>query len=160
MEPIELVMILLNEKEDELVASFSMNIEDIKNYMSQGEWNMFCSDGTPGHPRKFGTYPKIYQEHVGSGKLMEIEEFVKRATSLPAETFKVEKRGRLKSGFFADVIIWDADDFKPKATFDSPEELSEGMKHVLVNGQLTLKDGQWTGRLSGRALRKTTSADN
>lgn len=135
------------------VASFNMNEDDMKNFMIQ-DWVMTSSDGSKGHPRKYASYPEKYQRYVKENPVLSLEAFIYKSSGLPASTFGIEKRGEIKMGNFADLIVFDEDDYKPLADFSEPENLSEGVKHVFVNGKAALSDGEPTPGLSGRVLKK------
>ncbi len=135
------------------VASFNMNEEDIINFMTQ-EWVMTSSDGSTGHPRKFASFPEKYRRYVVENQVLTLENFIYKSSALTASTFTVEKRGSLKVGNFADVIVFDEDEYNPRANFSEPTNLSEGVKYVLVNGQLAIENGNLTEALSGSVLRR------
>lgn len=139
------------------VASFNMSEEDIANFMVK-DWVMTSSDGTKGHPRKFGSFPQKYQKYVQWKKLLNLESFVKKSSSLPAQTFHLSKRGQLKVGYYADVILFSETDFKPQADFSSPDRLSRGIQYVFVNGRLTIEQEKYVGALEGRVLKKNESS--
>ncbi len=135
------------------VASFNMQDADIQNYMKR-PWVMTGSDGTGGHPRKYGSYPKKIQEYVLEKKVLDLEEMIRKSTLLPAETFGIIKRGKIQTGYFADLIIFNPEEFIPKSDFEHPTELSEGMNYVIVNGKIAIKNGKYTGVLAGKPIRK------
>lgn len=137
------------------IASFNMNPKDLENFMQQ-DWVMTSSDGTKGHPRKFGTFPKKYQDYVLLKKLLSVESYIHKCTGQVASTFGIEKRGVLQKGFYADVVVFDPKGFKSIANFSQPSELSEGVKYLWVNGELTIGDGKYTGKLAGKVLKKKT----
>jgi N-acyl-D-aspartate/D-glutamate deacylase len=136
------------------IASFNMNEEDIENFMVQ-DWVMTSSDGSTGHPRKYASYPRKFQKYVLENEVISLEEFVYKSSALVANTFGITKRGMLKDGFYADIIIFDEDKFKAIANFSEPELLSEGIEYVWVNGDITIEKGTRTNKLKGRVLKKT-----
>lgn len=135
------------------IASFNMNPKDLENFMQQ-DWVMTSSDGTKGHPRKFGTFPKKFQDYVMLKKLLSMESYIRKCTGQVAETFGIEKRGFLKKGFYADVVVFSPKDFKAVANFSQPAEFSEGVQYLWVNGELTIEEGNYTGKLAGKVLKK------
>jgi len=135
------------------VASFNMNEKDIRRFMKD-KFVMTCSDGSTGHPRKYGTFPKKLHDYVVTSKLISLEFMVRNSSALTAETFRIPERGLLRTGYFADIIVFDPKSVTDRATYEQPELLSEGMQFVIVNGQLAVADGKFTGKLAGRALRK------
>ncbi len=85
--------------------------------------------------------------------MMSLEEAIRKMTSLPASNLRLQRRGQIAKGFFADIVIFDKDKIDDKATFDQPHQYAEGMLHVFVNGVQVLKDGNHTGATPGRAIR-------
>ncbi|UXX79869.1 amidohydrolase family protein [Reichenbachiella carrageenanivorans] len=155
MSPEETVLYILRNG-GARVASFNMNETDIKNFMQQ-PWVMTCSDGTKGHPRKYASFPEKYERFVLEDPILSLEEFVHRSSGLVAQTFGIPERGVLKEGFKADVLVWDAKNYKALADFVDPEKMSSGIIYAFVNGQLTIEQGMYTGALSGQVLRKTAN---
>jgi N-acyl-D-aspartate/D-glutamate deacylase len=135
------------------VASFNMSEPDIERFMRQ-PWVMTGSDGSTGHPRKYGTFPHKLREYVYHKHLITLPFFVRHSSALTAETFRIPERGRLRVGYYADVIVFDEKTVADRATYVQPELLAVGMRYVIVNGQLAVEDGKYTGTLAGRALRK------
>tara|TARA_B100000745_G_scaffold189533_1_gene124462 strand:- start:207 stop:494 length:288 start_codon:yes stop_codon:yes gene_type:complete len=93
---------------------------------------------------------------VRETNLVSLEEAIRKMTSLPAERLKLTRRGRLSPGQFADVVVFDSNEVRDVATFESPHEYSEGINHVLVNGTVVVSDGKSTGKRPGRVLRSST----
>jgi N-acyl-D-aspartate/D-glutamate deacylase len=134
------------------VASFNMNESDIAKFMVQ-EFVMTGSDGSGGHPRKFGTYPLKYRKYVAEQKLITLPFFVSQSASLPARTFGLSQRGLLVDGFFADIVVFSEAEFRDLSTYESPTTLATGVKYVLVNGQIAVDNGVFTGKMAGKVLR-------
>jgi N-acyl-D-amino-acid deacylase len=105
------------------------------------------------HPRAYGNFARFLGKYVRDEQLMPLEEAVRRLTSLPANTLRLEKRGRLAPGFFGDVVIFDPHKIQDHATYASPHQYSTGVLHVFVNGQQVLLDGEHTGAAPGRIVR-------
>lgn len=105
------------------------------------------------HPRTYGSFARLFSTYVREKQVMSVAEAVRRVTSLPAEILFLEDRGRLQAGAYADVVIFDPATFKDHATFEQPHQLATGVSHVLVNGQIALRDGKPTGAKSGRFVR-------
>jgi dihydroorotase/N-acyl-D-amino-acid deacylase len=105
------------------------------------------------HPRAYGTFPRILRKYVREEKRLSLEEAIRKFTSLPAGRMRVGDRGVLKVGMWADVVVFDPDSVRDKATFAEPNQLSEGMTWVLVNGVPVIADGKATGALPGKVLR-------
>jgi len=135
------------------IASFNMNEADIEYFMKQ-DFVMTGSDGSTGHPRKYGTFPRKLREYVFGKKLITLPFAVRAASALTAETFRIPERGRLRVGYFADVVVFDPKTVADRATYEQPEVLATGMKFVVVNGRIAVEAGAYTGILAGRSLRK------
>ncbi|MEP6820422.1 MAG: D-aminoacylase [bacterium] len=135
------------------VASFNMKEQDIKRFMKQ-TFVTTCSDGSTGHPRKYGTFPRKLREYVYNEKLISLSFAVRNSSALTAETFRIPERGLLRVGYFADLIVFDEKTIADRSTYEQPELLAVGMRYVIVNGQLAVDDGKLTGVLAGRPLRK------
>lgn len=133
------------------VASFNMKESDIEAFMRQ-PWVMTCSDGSTGHPRKYGTFPRKFHEYVFTRHVLSVEAAVRSSTSLPAATLGLKDRGLLKPGYFADVLVFDPKTYNERATYVEPEVLSMGVRYLTVNGQLAVDNGALTATLAGKAL--------
>ncbi len=105
-----------------------------------------------GHPRAFGNFARLLGHYVRERGLLSVEEAVRRLTSLPARHLRLEGRGELREGAFADVVVFDPATVRDRATYAEPERLSEGVREVWVNGQRVLRNGQHTRALPGRRL--------
>jgi len=105
------------------------------------------------HPRTFGTFCRFLSEYVLRRKVLELPEAIARLTSLPAERFGFKDRGVLRPGAYADVCAFDAKRIRDNATFQKPFQLSEGVRHLIVNGTVVLRNGQRTSARPGRVLR-------
>jgi N-acyl-D-amino-acid deacylase len=116
---------------------------------------MVGSDGIPvatfPHPRTYGTFPRILRVARESGRLS-LEQVIHRMTERPAKRFGLRHRGILRSGAYADVVVFDANEVRDHATYDDPIRHSSGIEHLLVNGELVLDGGRTTGALAGRAV--------
>lgn len=137
------------------VANFSTNEDDLKAFIQQ-PWMMTSSDGSYGHPRKYATFPTKYKNYVIEKKYLTLQDFIHRSTGLTADTFKLCDRGYIAADKFADIVIFDPDEFAPKADFVNPRELSVGVKYLVVNGGVAIDDGALTGNLFGRGLMRCT----
>jgi N-acyl-D-amino-acid deacylase len=135
------------------VASFNMSKQDIARFMKQ-KFTLTCSDGSAGHPRKFGTFPRKLREYVYTQKLISLLFAIRNGSALAAETFRIPERGLIREGYFADLIVFEEKTVADRATYAQPELLAVGMKYVIVNGKVAVDQGVYTGVLAGRALRK------
>jgi N-acyl-D-amino-acid deacylase len=105
------------------------------------------------HPRAYGTFPRILRKYVREEKRLTLEDAIRKFTSLAAQRMRLDDRGVLKAGMWADVVIFDPAQVRDRATFDKPNQLSEGMRWVLVNGVPVIAEGKATGALPGKVLR-------
>jgi len=103
------------------------------------------------HPRAYGTFPRIFGKYVREDKLLTLEDAVRKCSALPAQRMRLADRGVLKNGMWADVVIFNADKIRDLATFDNPNQLSEGMDYVLVNGVPVIEQGKMTNALRGKS---------
>ena len=105
------------------------------------------------HPRAYGTFPRILRKYVREDTVLTLEDAIRKMSALPAQRLRLTDRGVLKAGMWADVVIFDPATVRDLATFDNPNQLSEGMEYVLVNGVPVIDQGKMTGALPGRVLR-------
>jgi N-acyl-D-aspartate/D-glutamate deacylase len=134
------------------VASFNMNENDIEKFMVQ-DFVMTGSDGSGGHPRKYGTYPLKYRKYVIEKQLISLPFFVRQSAALPAATFGLSQRGLIQEGYFADIIAFSERDFRDMSTYEQPTLLATGMRHVFVNGQHAVSEGEYNDTMAGSVLR-------
>ncbi len=142
------------------IVSFAMNEEDVRLIMKQ-PWVATASDGssqvstadTVPHPRSYGCFPRKIGRYALDEKVVSLEHAVRSASGLPADILKLPERGYLKPGWYADVVVFDPQTFRDKATFDQPHVLAPGVKYLFVNGKLVIEDGKYTGALAGKVLR-------
>ena len=104
------------------------------------------------HPRAYGNFARFLGKYVREEKVMPLEEAIRRVTGLPATNLELDRRGFLREGMFADVVIFDPAAIADRATYEKPHQFAVGVKHVFVNGGHVLKDGEHTGAKPGRAL--------
>ena len=105
------------------------------------------------HPRAYGTFPRILSKYVREEKVLTLEDAIRKFSALPAQRMHLADRGVLKAGMWADVVIFDPATVRDRATFDDPNQLSEGMEYVLVNGVPVIDQGKMTSALPGKVLR-------
>jgi len=135
------------------VASFNMTEQDIETFMKD-PYVMTSSDGSGGHPRLYGTYPRKIRRYVLDKPVITMERMIQSASQQVAEVYGITERGSIHEGYFADLIVFDPNTIRERATYVEPELLSVGMRWVFVNGRLAVDGGAPTGTLAGRALRK------
>ncbi len=140
---------------------FLMSEENVKAKLRQ-PWMKFGTDADGQdperaqgltHPRAYGNYPRILGKYVREEKVLTLEEAIRKMTSAVATRLSIDDRGLLKSGFHADVVVFDPETVADRATFERPHQASVGIRHVLVNGIAVLQDGVHTGAKPGRAVR-------
>lgn len=162
--PEETLVDLIYEDDSRIqVVYFSMSEENIKKklklpYMSicsdAGSYTnegVFLKQST--HPRAYGSFARLLGHYVREEKVIPLEEAIYKLTSLPATHLKLRKRGGLKEGYYADVVVFDANTIQDRATFEKPHQYATGMHHVFVNGTQVLKEGSHTGALPGKFVR-------
>ncbi len=142
---------------------FLMSEENVKRQIEL-PWVSFCSDAgslasegvflkANPHPRAYGSFARLLGKYVREEKVITLAEAIRRLTSLPADNLKLDRRGRLGKGYYADVVVFDPETIIDHATFEKPHQYATGMVHVFVNGTQVLKDGEHTGAKPGRVVR-------
>jgi len=156
VSPVEAaIQIILNGGSS--VASFNMNEKDIEAFMRR-PWVMTGSDGSAGHPRKYGTFPKKWADYVRTKKILTPEAFVHQSSALTAETFGLKDRGVLANGKYADVVVFDPATFKDVSTYEKPTELATGVKYVIVNGKVAVDGGSYSGITAGVGITREAAS--
>jgi N-acyl-D-amino-acid deacylase len=163
-DPIDALLdLLIEDKAYTSVAVFGMQEKDVVlalkqpwvsiNNDSQGT----APDGILGqehpHPRAYATFPRILRKYVREEKALSLPDAIRKFTSLPAQRMRLSDRGVLKAGMWADIVVFDPAQVRDRATFAKPNQLSEGMRWVLVNGVPVIADAKATGALPGKVLR-------
>lgn len=135
-----------------------MHEDDVK-YIMQYPFSMMGADAgvpVPGkgmpHPRGYGTNARVLGRYVREFQVISLEEAIRRMTSLAAQKFQLPGRGLLKPGMAADIVVFDPATVSDKATFENPHQYSTGFSTIIVNGEITLQNGQHTGARSGRPI--------
>jgi N-acyl-D-amino-acid deacylase len=142
---------------------FLMSEENVKKQIKL-PWVSFCSDAgslapegvflkSSTHPRAYGSFARLLGKYVRQEKVITLQEAIRRLTSLPAENLKLDRRGKLEKGYYADIVVFDPDTISDHATYEKPHQYATGMVHVFVNGIQVLKDGKHTGDKPGRFVR-------
>lgn len=134
-------------------VSFNMTEKDIENFMRQ-PWVMTGSDGSSGHPRKYGSFPRKIREYALNRKVISLPRAIQSSSLQVAETFHLKDRGKIAAGYFADVVVFDEKTIADQSTYDEPEKFTVGMNYVIVNGKVAIENGRFNGALAGRTLRK------
>jgi len=162
-DPMDALFDFLIEDPNTGVAVFGMSQPDVTLALQQ-PWVAFDNDssgtspdGILGqehpHPRAYGTFPRILRKYVREDKALTLEDAIRKMSALPAQRLRLTDRGVLKAGMWADIVIFDPATVRDLATFDNPNQLSEGMDYVLVNGTPVIEQAKMTGALSGKVLR-------
>jgi dihydroorotase/N-acyl-D-amino-acid deacylase len=163
-DPLETLLdILAADNARTEVAVFGMSEADVALAAVQ-PWVSFCNDsegtspdGLLGrdfpHPRAYGTFPRVLRKYVREERRLRLEEAIAKFTSLPASRLRLGDRGVLKTGLWADIVVFDPDTITDRATFAAPNQLSAGMQWVLVNGVPVIANGALTTALPGKVLR-------
>lgn len=162
--PKDTLLDLIAEDESRVFAMyFSMSEDNLRRQVTL-PWVSFCSDAASmapegvflnknPHPRAYGAFARVLAKYVREEGLLTLQEAVRRLTSLPAENLRLERRGLLKDGYYADVVVFDPAAIQDHATPENPHQYATGMAHVFVNGVQVLKDGEHTGATPGRVVR-------
>jgi len=152
VSPVEAaIQIILNGGSS--VASFNMTDKDIEKFMVQ-DFIVTDSDGSDGHPRKYGTFPKILRTYVYTKHTLTLPQAVHRSSQRTAQLLGFKDRGVLSTGAFADVIVFNPATVADRSTYEQPTLLAVGMQYVLVNGVVTIDDGKYAGATAGRVLHR------
>jgi N-acyl-D-amino-acid deacylase len=160
--------IIATERSSVFTAFHSMSEDNLRRQLSV-PWVGVCSDAasiaptgrsldSPTHPRAYGSFARVLGHYTRELGLLTLPDAVRRMTSLPADTFGLTDRGVLEPGYAADLVVLDPDTVIDHATFAEPHQLSVGVRDVVVNGVLALRDGTPTGDRPGRALRRGRGA--
>ena len=152
VQPAEAAAMLIIEGQARVV-SFNMTEDDIKTFMKE-PWVATSSDGTDGHPRKFGSFPRKYRAYVRDSDTLSLAEFIRASSGLPADILGLRDRGYLATGMIADVLVLDPKRYQENASFAEWDRLSSGVEHLLVNGRFAIKDGVVTQLRLGQPLRR------
>jgi len=145
------------------VVYFLMSEENIKQQLKL-PWVSFSSDAgsmapegvflnNSTHPRAYGNFARLLGKYVRDEKVISLEEAIRKLTSFPASNLRIQGRGQLSPGYFADIVVFDPTAIQDHATYEEPHQYATGMHHVWVNGTRVLADGNHTGAMPGRVVR-------
>jgi len=145
------------------VAYFLMSEDNVRREVAL-PWTSFGSDEAGDapvgvfllshpHPRAYGNFARVFAKYVRQDHILTVEQAVHKLTSMPADVLSMKDRGHLRSGDFADIVVFDPEAVQDYATYDKPHQLSTGVSYVIVNGQFALKEGMPTGEATGRVVR-------
>lgn len=141
---------------DARIHSYSMSEEDIHYYLTR-DYITVATDGSglPGrHPRSYGTFPRVMRKYVLDEEVITLPFFIRKSTSLPAAIMGWDDRGWIKKDYRADILIFDLETIRDRATFDEMDLYSEGVRYVVIGGKLVIDEGQYTGELPGEVIGK------
>jgi N-acyl-D-amino-acid deacylase len=162
--PEETAMDLIVEDDSRVGTVYFTQSEDNLRKKIALPWVSFCSDSaslapegvfleSSTHPRAYGSFARLLGKFVREERLIPLEEAIRKLTSLPAGVLRIDRRGRLEEGYFADVVVFDPATIQDHATFAEPHQYATGVAHVFVNGVQVLRDGEHTGATPGRVVR-------
>jgi N-acyl-D-amino-acid deacylase len=161
--PVETAMDLVVEDGSRVETVYFLMSEDNVRKLVRLPWVSFGSDAgslapegvflkSAVHPRAYGNFARLLGKYVREERLVPLAEAIRRLTSLPAENLKLDRRGALRPGYFADLVVFDPATITDLATYAQPHQFATGVKHVFVNGVQVLKDGEHTGAKPGRVV--------
>jgi N-acyl-D-amino-acid deacylase len=162
--PEETIVDLVLEDQSRMIAAyFVMSEENLRRQLAL-PWVSLCSDEEAlaprgafltrhPHPRAYGAFARFLGHYVRTEHVTTLSEAVRRLTSLPAQNFRLVDRGRIAPGYFADLVVFDPAEVADHATYAEPHRFATGVSHVLVNGEIVLRDGEMTGARPGRVVR-------
>lgn len=164
-DPVDTIMNLVLEDRSRVGTVYFMMDEDNLRKQIRLPWVSFGSDAasmspeppftnSSAHPRAYGNFARLLGRYVRDERIIPLEEAVRRLTGLPATNLRLDRRGFIREGMYADLAIFDPATIADRATFEKPHQFAVGMKHVFVNGGHVLKDGEHTGAKPGRVVKR------
>jgi len=160
MDAVSALLTLLEEEGGEAsMIIFSMCEDDVRKALKHprgmiGTDSIDISKGRA-HPRAYGTCPRVLSRYVREEGLLSLEEAVRKMALMPATKLGLMDRGMLKEGFWADVVVFDADGIQDTATYEQPNAFPRGIEYVMVNGEIVVEEGRHQRKLAGKVLRRT-----
>lgn len=163
-DPVAVAMDLMAADDSRVgTVRFTMSEENVRRKIAL-PWVSFCSDSgslapeppftnSQPHPRAYGSFARVLGRYVREEGLLTLEEAVRRLTGFPAANLRLDRRGLLEVGYFADVVVFDPATVTDHATFEEPHRLATGVREVVVNGELVVREGAHTGARPGRVVR-------
>jgi N-acyl-D-amino-acid deacylase len=162
-DPVDTIMNLILEDRSRVdTVYFMMSEENIRREIVL-PWVSFGSDAasmapelpftkSAAHPRAYGNFARVLAKYVRDDKVLTMPDAIRKLSGLPATNLELDRRGFLKEGMFADIVVFDPKTIADRATFENPHQYAVGVRHVFVNGSQVITDGEHTGRKPGRAL--------
>ena len=162
--PEETILDLIVEDGSRIGTVYFTQSEDVVRKAVALPWVSFNSDAASlapegvflksnPHPRAYGSFARVLGKYVRDEQVITLRDAIRKLAALPAQNLRIDRRGELKPGFYADVVVFDAEKIQDHATFVEPHQYATGMLHVFVNGEQVLKDGEHTGATPGRVVR-------
>ncbi len=162
--PEETIMDLIIEDGSRIGTVYFTQSQDIVRKALSLPWVSFNSDeaslapegvflNSNPHPRAYGSFARVLGKYVRDEQVITLQDAVRKLTALPARNLRIERRGELRQGFYADVVVFDPETIQDHATFVAPHQYATGMVHVFVNGEQVLRNGEHTGATPGRVVR-------
>jgi N-acyl-D-amino-acid deacylase len=162
-DPVDTIMNLVLEDRSRVGTVYFMISEDNIRKEIVLPWVSFGSDAasmapelpftkSSTHPRAYGNFARVLAKYVRDDRVLTMADAIRKLSGLPATNLELDRRGFLKEGMFADVVVFDPATIADRATFDNPHQYAAGMRHVFVNGSQVIKNGEHTGAKPGRAL--------
>jgi N-acyl-D-amino-acid deacylase len=162
-DPVDTIMNLVLEDRSRVGTVYFMISEDNIRKEIVLPWVSFGSDAasmapeppftkSSAHPRAYGNFARVLGKYVRDDKVLNLADAVRKLSGLPATNLELDRRGFLKEGMFADVVVFDPAAIADRATFEVPHQYATGVRHVFVNGSQVIRDGEHTGAKPGRAL--------
>ncbi len=162
--PEETILDLIVEDGSRIGTVYFTQSEDVVRKAVALPWVSFNSDAASlapegvflksnPHPRAYGSFARVLGKYVRDEQVITLRDAIRKLAALPAQNLRIDRRGELKPGFYADVVVFDAEKIQDHATFVEPHQYATGMLHVFVNGEQVLKDGAHTGATPGRVVR-------
>jgi N-acyl-D-amino-acid deacylase len=156
--------IIIEERNQVSMVKFVMNEDNLKRILAHplvtvgSDGNAVADYGVLGtgkpHPRFYGTFPRFLGRYVREEKILTWSEAIQKITSVTAQKLGFKDRGQISRGYYADLVLFDPETIIDRATFDNPHKYPNGIQSVIVNGSVVLQDGDTTGELSGKILKK------
>ena len=162
--PEETILDLIVEDGSRIGTVYFTQSEDVVRKAVALPWVSFNSDAASlapegvflksnPHPRAYGSFARVLGKYVRDEQVITLQDAIRKLAALPAQNLRIDRRGELKQGFYADVVVFDPEKIQDHATFVEPHQYATGMVHVFVNGEQVLKDGEHTGATPGRVVR-------
>lgn len=155
VDPFAMIVDIVTEDPDTIIT-LGACLEDDVRYIMTRPWTMISSDGATGasmgHPRSYGTFARVLGRYVREWKVLPLEDAVHKMSGKTARYFRLENRGEIQVGYYADIAVFDPERIMDRSDWAHPDKMAEGVIHVLVNGDFALKDEEMTGKLNGQMI--------